>query len=604
MKKIKPFALWAATLLLVAGALLLFEDDLLWKVQQHNVFLKSALFFKQQMIVPGGMLHYLGAFFTQHFYYPWVGTILLCGWWLLLMWLTERAFNIPGQWKVVTIIPVAILLIANMGLGYWVYVIKQPGYFFVSTIGVTAVTALLWWFRTLQRHALKPYIIIPPIVLVCLIGYPLMGIYALAAAVLMAVLAWRKWIAGVVMLLSVGLVPLLYYRFVYYQTNITDIYWSGLPVFTVRETYPEYYIPYYALFLCFLLLALTFGCKKRDETPLATKPHVTLFLQGVALAAIAGCVYHFWYKDANFHHELRMQRCVEKADWEGVIAEGTRQAGEPTRAIVLMHNLALSRMGRQCDEMYQFPKGSSKIHTPLPVYMYHVAGRMMLYQYGLINECHHVCMEEGVKCGWSMEILQYMARCAILNHEMQAARKFLDLLRQTCYYDGWADHMEQLLDDHTLLAKDSETGPITHMMHYADQLGSAEGYVEKYIMNNLAQHDANDLLFQEQAVLGALWTRDPELFWPRFEHYVQLKDGENIPRIFQEAAWLFANMEGLEGLEEWTLEDGVKERFASFMELMLQYRKAPSAKLRTFMLDNYGTTYYFEYFFLKDITYY
>ena len=282
MKKIKPFALWAATLLLVAGALLLFEDDLLWKVQQHNVFLKSALFFKQQMIVPGGMLHYLGAFFTQHFYYPWVGTILLCGWWLLLMWLTERAFNIPGQWKVVTIIPVAILLIANMGLGYWVYVIKQPGYFFVSTIGVTAVTALLWWFRTLQRHALKPYIIISPIVLVCLIGYPLMGIYALAAAVLMAVLAWRKWIAGVVMLLSVGLVPLLYYRFVYYQTNITDIYWSGLPVFTVRETYPEYYIPYYALFLCSLLLALTFGCKKRDETPLATKPHVTLFLQGVA----------------------------------------------------------------------------------------------------------------------------------------------------------------------------------------------------------------------------------------------------------------------------------------------------------------------------------
>ena len=63
------------------------------------------------MVVPGGMLSYLGAFFSQHFYYPWIGVILLCGWWLLLMWLTEQAFNIPDKWKVLTLIPVAILLV-------------------------------------------------------------------------------------------------------------------------------------------------------------------------------------------------------------------------------------------------------------------------------------------------------------------------------------------------------------------------------------------------------------------------------------------------------------------------------------------------------------
>ena len=300
-----------------------------------------------------------------------------------------------------------------------------------------------------------------------------------------------------------------------------------------------------------------------------------------------------------------MLRCVEQADWEGVIKEGTKQDCEPTRAIVVLHNLALSRLGRQCDEMYSFRKGSSKINTPLPVYMYHVAGRLMLYQYGMMNECHRVCMEDGVEYGWNVDVLQYLARCAILNKETQAARKFLDLLRQTCYYGSWADHMEQLMNNPKLLADDAETGPITHMLHYTDHIDAVEGWIEKCVMTNLAEHDADDLYFQEQAVLGALWTRAASLFWPRFEHYVQLKNNENIPRIFQEAAWMFANLEGQEGLDEWELAPGVKENFYQFMKGMEQLRQQPNnGNVRAFLFNNYGNTYYFEYFFLRNITYY
>jgi len=322
------------------------------------------------------------------------------------------------------------------------------------------------------------------------------------------------------------------------------------------------------------------------------------------LAAVAGSVYYFWYKDDNFHHELRMERCVEDADWEGVVKEGTKQVGEPTRAIVLMHNLALSRLGRQCEEMYKFPKGSSKINTPLPVYMYHIAGKLIFYQYGIVNECHRICMEEGVEYGWNVELLKYMARCAIFSNEPQAARKFLDLLRQTQYYGKWADRMEKLLNDPDLLANDSETGPITHMLHYSDRLDSVDGYVERFLMNFLAQHDADDPLFQEQAVIGSLWTRDPNYFWPRFEYYINLNPNRPIPRIFQEAAYLFGNLEGLEWVEDLPFDKNVKDDFRAFMQLIQRYKTAPSKELRNYIYENYGTTYYFEYFFLKDITYY
>ena len=605
MKILRPVALWVVALVVVASALLYYEADLLWKVQQHNVFLNSSLFFHQQMVVPGGMLSYLGAFFSQHFYYPWVGVIVICVWWLLLMWLTKRAFIIPEKWMVLTLIPVAILLLANMELGYWVYVIKLRGFFYVPTLGVTAGTALLWAFRLLPE---KLWVRAAFILLVTLVGYPLMGVYALATVVLMGVMVWRhnanrgtQITLSLVALLSVLFIPLLYYHFVYYETNLSDIYTAALPVFSIVEDYPEFYLPYYFLAAFFLLLTLI--CHREWKAP--KHPVLQWSIQGLVLAAVVGCVYHLWYKDDNFHHELRMQRCVDQADWEGVIEEGKKQDGEPTRSIVMMHNLALSRLGRQCNEMYKFPKGSRKINTPLPIYMYHVAGRMMLYQYGMMNECHRICMEDGVEYGWNVEQLQYMARCAIFNNEKQAARKFLDILRQTCYYGSWADRMERLMNDAKQLASDDETGPITHMMHYTDHLDAVEGWVEKCVMTTLAQHDADDLYFQEQAVLGAMWTREPDYFWPRFEHYYELNGDRPVPRIFQEAAWLFANMQGQEGLEEWELEGGVKENFYSFMKLMEQYRTSPNnGQIRQFLYDRYGDTYYFEYFFLRGITYY
>ena len=346
-KKLQPIALWLVTLIAVATVLLFFESDLLWKVQQHNVFLTTSLFFQQMMAMPGGMLSYLATFFTQHFYYPWVGVILLCCWWLLLMWLTKRAFNIAERWTVLTVIPVAILLVANMDLGYWIYFIKLPGYFYVATIGTTAATALLWAFRSLPENK---WLRAAFIVLTTLVGYPLMGVYALAAVVLMAVFAWRQ---SVTALLSIIAIPLLYYRFVYCGTNIVDIYRTAIPVFSIADSYPAYYIPYYVLAAYYLAMTAIYRYKRPAQK--ANSTVFTTYIVPLATLLVLGAgVYHFWYKDANFHHELAMQRCIEKADWEGVIKVGTKQDGEPTRAIVMMHNLALSRLGRQCDDAF-FP---------------------------------------------------------------------------------------------------------------------------------------------------------------------------------------------------------------------------------------------------------
>ena len=603
MKRFLPIIQWLGALSVIGCALLCLESDLLWKVQQQNLFLYSSLFLKQTMVTSGGMLSYLGTFFTQFFYHPWIGVVMLCSWWWLLMWLVKRTFQIPDRWMVLTLIPVGCLLIANMDLGYWIYVMKLKGYFFSATIGTTAGVALLWLFRILPHNL---WLRIGFIVLTAAIGYPLMGAYALVTILLMGIWTWRltdsrkeNICLSAVALLTCIVIPLVYYRYVYYQTHFNDIYLTALPTFTITETLHTYYIPYYLLALYFLFMVVV---PLNPTKPI--KPIKPILLQSLLLAALIACVWHLWYKDDNFHHELRMQRCIEQTDWQGVIDEGKKQKGEPTRAIVMMHNLALSRLGLQCDLMYRFPKGSKKPNTPLPVFMYNTAGHLIYYHYGVMNECHRICMEEGVEYGWNAELLKYMVRSAMLSNETKVTRKYLDLLRQTQFYGDWADHMEQLIENPELRFNDTEIGPITHMMHYADIQSPGDGAVERNLMELLSKTDANEPYFQEQAVLAAMWTRNSDDFWARFEHYINMHPNRTVPRIFQEAAYLFGNMQQLSFTEELPIDREVKENFRGFIQMMQQCNWKPNAQVRNYLFQRYGTTYYFEFFFLKDITYY
>lgn len=611
MRNEKPIFLWLGALVAIASVLIYAESDLLWKIQQHNLFLYSSLFFKEMMVVPGGMLSYLGAFFTQFFYYPWIGVLMLCGWWLLIMWLIKHAFSIPDKWIIITLIPIVLLLIANMDMGYWVYAMKSKGFFFSPTIGTTAGVALLWGFRKLPENI---WIRIGYTISVVAAGYPLIGVYALGAALLMGVWSWKMFpkmthniILSIITLLVIVVTPLFYYRYIYYQTNIHDIYRVALPVFTANTSLPEYYIPYYLLAAFFLGITIPIRPISHISPishirPISHIDHIAL--QALGLAAMVAGIALFWYKDDNFHHELRMLRCLEQADWQGIMEEGKKQEGEPTRAIVMMHNLALSRLGRQCDEMYSFAKGSKKPNTSLPVYMHNTAGRQIYYHYGVMNECHRMCMEEGVEYGWSVELLQYMARTALFTNEKQAARKYLGLLRQTQYYSDWAERMETFVEDPSQMTDDMETGPITHMMQYPDIQSQGDNYVEKNLMVMLSQTDANDPYFQEQAVIAAMWTRSPAAFWARFEQYLNLHPDNTVPRIFQEAAYLFGKMQNLSFTEELPIDDSVKENFRGFMQLMQQCQGKPGEQMRDYLRKRYGNTYYFEYFFLKDITYY
>ena len=594
MKRFIPLTTWLVALLIIAGALLMFESDFLWKLQDQNLFLNTKLFFNEQMVVPGGLLSWMGTYLTQYFFYPWLGTVLLCLCWLLMMWFTKRAFKLSNQWSALTLVPVALLLLTIVDMGYWVYILKLPGHVFVGTLGTTAVAGLLWVFRALpQRFGLRLIFI----VITAILGYPFLGIYGLGTTLLMGLFIWnleqplwQKITGSVLALAGAAIVPQLCYHLVYYQTNLANIYYAALPLFFVTEEYHAYYLPYYGLALFFVLMVTGEGLCKHITLGKFQK-WIVLGTQVLLVAGLAWGVSHFWYKDENFHHELKMQRCIEQNDWQGVVAEGALQQDEPTRAIVMMRNLALSRLGRQANEMYLYKNGSKRYEAPFDMRLMLCVGPLMYYQYGMLNYCNRLSTEMGVEFGWRVSNLKLLAKCTILNKEDSEARKYLNLLKHTTFYADWAEKAREM----------EELKTVAHMMHYPNMLTSDGGNIEKFLMNRLAECTyADDPYFLEQTLLASLYTKDMGQFWYHFQDYSNLHPKDPMPRYFQEAAYLYGKLEGRPYIDQMPFDQSVKQSFESFMQAAERFDDTDVEYARE-GLKAFCHTYYYDYYLMREL---
>ena len=378
-----PLAVCALALMVVAWCLVHYESEYLWKVQELNLFLDTPLFLEQQQVVPGWLLTWLGCWLTEFFYHPALGVAWLVGLWALLMWLTGKAFRVPMKWAVVLLVPVALLLLTDVDLGYWLYYLKLRGHFFAATLGMTVAVGAVWLYRSLpppsrdEGHMTVTFrSFLPPLfrVVSTVVLYPLIGFYGLLATLLMGLITWRtngmkspsSVMAMVVALLCIVAVPQIYYHYVFYQTNVVNIYWTGLPLYVFNVETTAYYVPYYILVAFYVALA---ACFRREHVVEVRRPWLWAACQVALIVVLVWGTQRYWYKDYNFHKELRMQRCLEQQDWEGILAEAADQQDEPTRAIIMMRNLALFRLGRQGDEMYHYLAGAKASDTPIPLNM-------------------------------------------------------------------------------------------------------------------------------------------------------------------------------------------------------------------------------------------
>lgn len=600
-------AVVAAIIVLVAIAAVMackYEGDVLYRVQELNLFLYTPLFFSQQFVVPGGFLTWAGTYFTQYFYHPWMGVTLLSLWWLLLMWITARTFRIPSKWWLLLIVPVALLLITDVDMGYWIYYLKLRGHYFLTTIGLTIAVAMVWLYRLLpQRWFVRTVYI----VLAGAIGYPLFGDYGLLAVLLMGVLSLRlpgytnvrRAIDCIVALAVIISVPLICYYTVYYQTNISDIYFAALPTFTVEDTYYIYFLPYVLIAVFMIAMAAVYG---HWQAAGSLKRWQWLSVQAVTVVAVVVGVYMSWYKDEAYHIETRMNRCLEDMDWDGVLQayRNLSEDKEPTRMMWLYKNVALLRNGTLLDDMYQYRNGAATPKAPFKVHMVQVGAKAIYFNFGQINFCNRWCLEDGVEYGWRADYYRYLVYCSLINGEYAAAQKYIDILKQTKYYRDFAEKYQAYIGHPQKVKGDALFGPIMRLMPSQDDLTSDQALIEIYMLNIFAHSDSHDKLYETLAMACALQMKDIATFWSRFVHYANMVTDNRMPVLVQQAAYLFGHLENKVDISRMPFDKEVVDSYNAFMAKVQQCQGMTEEQMKPLFYPEFGGTYYFDYFFVRD----
>lgn len=621
------------------------DTEFLLRAQELNLWLPTGLFWKTLMQYPGGAATWLSTYLTQFFFHPWLGTLILCGLWLMICGLLTWVYRLKGPWVALTTLVPLALMACFVQTGYWVFYQKLPGHLFVPTVGVLFATFTLCADRLLTSllpAKVARWTHFLWMAIVCIVGYPFFGAWALGATGLLAAKAatplsleegtavkpsgtWRSELnflgaSLLFALLLIAIVPQIYYQRLFEMTERAFVYVAALPSMRYsKDSFEQYRLPYYAIILAFLIinaLSVCEGFPFAKKLPSWTKPLTVIVLLCLAIVGV-----HFsWYRDVNFQKELAMNRAIEEGDWERVLTyarDGSTNV-RPTRQIVMYKNLALFRLGRAGNEMFNYPEGSTPQNAPWKVHMTQVGGKLIYYHYGKENFCYRWCMEDGVEFGWKAETLKFMARTSLLNNEWTVARKYLDLLKMTTFHREWAERYERLLD--TPEAFDLETAeaairagkplmddamtreflPIMHMMTYPDRLDGDNTLVEMYLLQTFAHGNGDDKLFQEMTLLCALMMKDIDVFWPRFMRYATLNPNVHMPRHYQEAAYLYGHLENKVDISRMPFDKSVSDTYDRFMKFNEQCGAMTEEQKAVAFYPQFGNTFYYFYFLVRN----
>lgn len=602
---------WIVPLFFVAVwlALVLFEGPQLYRIQELSTFLCTKMFFGEMMTAPAGLLSYAASFLVQFFYYPALGAAMYVALLSVVYLLVRRLFGIPLRWALVALLPVVLLLWSNVYMGYWIFYIKVAGYFYVLLLGTIAVLLAMLAYRRVPAWAQYPFVALWTIA-----GYPLIGVYSLAGAIVMGaytLAADRKPLNRILLpllsLLLVGAVPaLFYYNSCYTSSTFALMYGAGTPVYqwslfgdaNFAKHVWVMWMPFVLLFLFVLVGCMLSGRIKEGEK---VKKYYTL-LQISIIVAFPCVLWLAWFTDENYHAELAQDKAMWEEDW-GRVADLGMVGCEPTRLVVINKNIGLLRSGRAGEEMFRFPDGSATMKSGINVRLAQTGGKMMYYQYGRFNFCYRWCVEDAVEYGWRTEYIKHAIRSLIALGQYKLAHRYTDMLKHTIFHRSWAERYEKMIEKPQLIEKAPDITVPRQLNCYKNTLDVDESFVEAYLMNVMVSnlYVNPSPLCTEASLMFALIRKDVQLYWNTMVAYLSNHTQLRIPTHYQEALMLYASIDRRADISKFKLDNRIAERFKKFTQLSAKLKGMQEADMAPYFKEDFGDTYWYFYFFVRDI---
>lgn len=527
-------------------------SDVLITAQDRNMFAGDSMYFNGLLANPFGLFQYIGGFLTQLFYYPMLGAGVLAAIWVASAFASIKAFRLKGAWSSLAIVPVACLLASVVDLGYWIYCLNIPGYWFSQSVGFLCLTLLLWAANaTPCRYRIAWY------VAVGFVLFPFFGWFSYLFAVCLALSQFRKdgekkaiptWIDALGIALTL-VAPLIFHAMLYEGMSLGDAYSAGFPIFKTpndaswRPSYPF-----------FILAAATIVLSLGRILPAVKK--VPAFASCLVVGAVSA--YGVWtvmFIDDNYLYEMQMTQAAMNDDWKGVVsvAEKTKT---PSRTMVMLKNIALMNTGELGERSFELGNNGVEINNPdsLDVNIMQIASAVIYYNYGKLNYSTRWCMEFAVLYGFSPYHLKMMATCAELTGEKKLAKRYTSRLNKLLFYNDW---------------KPTPASAIVKELYttFPDALDSDGQSCERYLISVLSKsRNPNSILISEQALLYSMILRDVERFAVAFYDYGKLYDGKYAPQQYEDAYAVFIVNKPDDFSYRIKVRDTTAKRFRAFMD--------------------------------------
>ena len=579
-----PIAVFSIAAYLI---LAIWNNDYLYAVENHSLWLNSRHFLEERMLQPGGLMMWAGCYLTQYFHYPFLGALILVALWVLVYWLTIKAFRLEKGNCILALIPVTALLCSEIDLGYWLYYIKIPGYWFTESIGVAFTLAAIYLSRIL-----KPWPRLAWMTVFCLGGYALFGWYALLGTLVMILPFNSKRSMAILVVIAT---PMLWYHH-YTTMRFEDIWLAAFPLFQSNKTFsilPS--IPFIIIALTLILLPFT-------------KASLGKMISLTTVAACCALVYFFWFGDSNYHAELHMMRALEQRDWETIIKTAKEQKEHPTRQMILVRNLALLNTNRLGDEMFTFDNETvlPATYDSLKVRMVKTAAPEIYLQYGKTNFCYRWCIENGVEYGFNVIHLRHMAKTCILNKELNLALKYINLLKRTTFHKKEAMRLEAMVFNPSMVEADDEMKAVVNLIDANDMLDADNSACDMYLTQYFSQVTSHNPVMADLVTAYTLFVKNNELFWTRFMNYGILHQGEHIPLHYLEAAYLFGNIDNNPVFDDLQFDLAMVQSYSNFQISMynLKQKGLSEKEIATELKKTFGKTYWWYYYFVLDNKFY
>jgi hypothetical protein len=568
----------------------------LFKLQDLSLFLPTKMFFIDTVRIPGGILSYLGLFFTQFFYDPWLGSFFFIFLLIVTQFLTFKAFNLQQRHYPLSLIPSLLLLLAVTQLGYYIYKLYSNGYVFSHILGIIFVLGAFWIYQNIEKHKLRLlflFLFLP--VFFHIAGF--YSLYALLLFVLFEIATLKKnnkkdqFIRITLSLIFIAGIPILFYRFIYVVTKFPEIYFAAFPSYRVTGDF-ILYLPFLILFAFLTGMVFRF-------LP-ATKPQksfrFSFYIPALLFFMTVACVFYFSYDDENFRTELAMERAVYNNNWEEVLTLSRKLKGEPTRIIVMDTYLALRKLHIAGDKMFTYKNGHKQLNSRKPVLPIEIAGKMFYFQYGKTNYCYRWCMENMMNCGMNADDLKYFVKSSLLNEEYALAKKYNDVLLKTLFHKSWARKYQEYIENPEKIPLDSEFREIMPLLAFKNDLyAEVKSEFEEYLRYSFATVNIGSPEIIDLSIQCILEYKNLRAFWPRLLYYSLTHS--RLPVHYQEAALLYYSLEKDVDISKLNIDKNVLSNYREFIIARNKSAKLSADQARSFFAERFGNTYWYYYFF-------